>query len=123
MENYTNKIYARKREDNIVIKFFSSVFENNLDTDFLVEEGNEDYHAHVHLKYKLKDEDGRYNYKILEDQLVELTEEEKGKLFPQQEPQIAEQEKLNAQLLQANAQQQLSNASLLKQIAELKGVK
>ena len=30
-----------------------------------------------------------------------------------------EQEKLNAQLLQANAQQQLINASLLKQIADL----
>ena len=123
MENYTNKIYAQKREDNVVIKFISSVFEENLDTDFLVEEGNEDYHAHVHLKYKLTDEDGRYNYKILEDQLVELTEEEKEKLFPQAPPQITEQEKLNAQLLQSNAQQQLINASLLKQIAELKGVK
>ena len=123
MENYTNKIYARKREDNIVIKFFSSVFEKNLDTDFLVEEGNEDYHAHVHLKYKLKDEDGRYNYKILEDQLVELTEEEKEKMFPPTAPQITEQEKLNSQFLQSYAQQQLINASLLKQIAELKGVK
>ena len=123
MENYTNKIYARKREDNVVIKFFSSVFENNLDTDFLVEEGNEDYHAHVHLKYRLTDEEGRYNYKISEDQLVELTEEEKEKLFPPTAPQIPEQEKLNAQLLQSNAQQQLINASLLKQIAELKGVK
>lgn len=123
MENYTNKIYARKREDNIVIKFFSSVFENNLDTDFLVEEGNEDYHAHVHLKYKLIDEYGRYNYKISEDKLVELTEEEKEKLFPPPAPQITEQEKVNAQLLQSNAQQQLINASLLKQIAELKGVK
>ena len=123
MENYTNKIYARKREDNIVIKFFSSVFENNLDTDFLVEEGNEDYHAHVHLKYRLTDEDGRYNYKISENKLIELTEEEKEKLFPTTAPQITEQEKLNAQLLQSNAQQQLINAQLLKQIAELKGVK
>ena len=34
---------------------------------------------------------------------------------------ITIQEKLNAQLLQANAQQQIINASLLKQIAELKG--
>ena len=123
MDSYTNKIYAREREDNVVIKFFSSVFENNLNTDFLVEEGNEDYHAHVHLKYKLKDEDGRYNYKISEDQLVELTEEEKEKLFPPTAPQITEQERLNSQLLQSNAQQQLINASLLKQIAELKGVK
>lgn len=123
MENYTNKIYARKREDNVVIKFFSSVFENNIDTDFLVEEGNEDYHAHVHLKYRLTDEEGRYNYKISEDKLIELTEEEKEKLFPTTALQITEQEKLNAQLLQSNAQQQLINANLLRQIAELKGVK
>ena len=123
MENYTNKIYARKREDNVVIKVFSSVFENNLDTDFLVEEGNEDYHAHVHLKYRLTDEEGRYNYKISEDKLIELTEEEKEKMFPPTAPQITEQERLNAQLLQSYAQQQLVNASLLKQIAELKGVK
>ena len=116
MENYTNKIYARKREDNVVIKFFSSVFENNLDTDFLVEEGNEDYHAHVHLKYQLTDEEGRYNYKISEDKLIELTEEEKEKLFPTTAPEITEQERINAQLLQSNAQ-------ILKQIAELKGVK
>ena len=123
MENYTNKIYARKREDNIVIKFFSSVFENNLDTDFLVEEGNEDYHAHVHLKYRLTDEEGRYNYKISEDKLIELTEEEKEKLFLPTAPKITEQERINAQLLQSNAQQQLINANLLRQIAELKGVK
>ena len=86
--NYTNKIYARKNDNNnIVIKLFSSVFEENLNTDFLIEEGNADYHAHVHLKYQLTDEDGRYNYKISGDKLVELTEEEKKKLFPQQEPQ------------------------------------
>ena len=35
------------------------------------------------------------------------------------EKQPSEQEKINAQLLQTNAQQQLVNASLLKQIAEL----
>lgn len=34
---------------------------------------------------------------------------------------ISEQEKLNAQLLQTNAEQQLLNAQLLKEIADLKG--
>ena len=43
------------------------------------------------------------------------THEEENKVT--KEP--TEQEKLNAQLLQANAQQQLINASLVKQIAEL----
>lgn len=43
------------------------------------------------------------------------THEEENKVT--KEP--TEQEKLNAQLLQTNAQQQLINASLVKQIAEL----
>ena len=82
MENYTHKIYARKNDNNIVIKLFSSVFENNLDTDFLVEEGNEEYHAHVHLKYELVDMNGDYNYKFEDGKMIELTDEEKAKLFP-----------------------------------------
>lgn len=38
-----------------------------------------------------------------------------------EEIQPSEQEKLNAQLLQTNAEQQLLNAQLLKEIADLKG--
>lgn len=80
MENYKNKIYARVNDKGIVIKLFSSVFETPLETDKLIEEGNEDYHAHVHLKYKLTDDNGDYNYKYT-DKLVELTAEEKKELF------------------------------------------
>ena len=50
-----------------------------------------------------------------EEEIKVLQEENKI----EQEP--SEQEKLNAQSLQVTAQQQLINASLLKQIAELKG--
>ena len=86
MENFTNKIYARLNEDGIVIKLFSSVFEQPLKTDVLVEEGNEEYHAHVHLKYELIDVEGNYNYKFEEGKMVELTAEQKAELFPKVEP-------------------------------------
>ena len=86
MENFTNKIYARLNEDGIVIKLFSSVFEQPLESDKLVEEGNEEYHAHVHLKYELIDVEGNYNYKFEEGKMVELTAEQKAELFPKVEP-------------------------------------
>lgn len=103
MDNYTNKIYARLNESGIVIRLFSSVFEQALKTDILVEEGNEEYHAHVHLKYELMDTNGRYNYKVVKGKLVELKDTEKDELFPVQEPQPTELELLKQQLLQTQA--------------------
>lgn len=82
MENMKNKIYARLNEKNVVIKLFSSVFEQPMENDLLVEEGNEEHHAHVHLKYQLMDMNGDYNYKFENEKMVELTDEEKAKLFP-----------------------------------------
>ena len=118
------KVYAKLDNHNVITEINSSIFLDNVEDYICIDEGNGDKYAHAqgnYLEKPLIDFQGRYNYKILEDQLVELTEEEKEKLFPPPVPQIPEQEKLNAQLLQSNAQQQLINASLLKQIAELKG--
>lgn len=124
MENYTNKIYARLNEKRIVVKLFSSVFEQALEGDVLVEEGNEEYHAHVHLKYTLMDVDGRYNYIVRDGKMVQLTDEEKEELFPTPVQQPTEQQILNAKLLQDNANMQLEleqqkqlNAQILLQIA------
>lgn len=85
MENYTNKIYARLDEKGVVVKLFSSIFEQSLEGDVLVEEGNAEYHAHVHLKYTLMDMEGRYNYIVRDGEMVELTDEEKEELFPKEE--------------------------------------
>ena len=120
------KVYAKLDNHNVITEINSSIFLDNVEDYICIDEGNGDKYAHAqgnYLEKPLIDFQGRYNYKILEDQLVELTEEEKEKLFPPPTPQITEQEKLNSQLLQSYAQQQLINASLLKQIAELKGVK
>ena len=63
------------------------------------------------------------NCGFTKDEVEIITEDEfKKRLEKVQVVKVpTEQEKINAQLLQANAQQQLINASLLKQIAELKG--
>lgn len=124
METITNKIYARLDNNNIVIKLFSTVFEQPLDIDFLVEEGNEEYHAHVHLKYQLMDTEGNYNYKYANNKIIELTEEEKEELYPPITPQPSEQQVLNAKLLQDNAKMSIElekqkqlNAQILLQLA------
>ena len=120
------KVYAKLDNHNVITEINSSIFLDNVEDYICIDEGNGDKYAHAqgnYLEKPLIDFQGRYNYKILEDQLVELTEEEKEKLFPSPTSQITDQKKLNAQLLQSNAQQQLINASLVKQIAEWKGFK
>lgn len=72
----TYKIYARADEKNRIIKFFSSVFEEPLDTDILVEEGNQEYHVHVQLKYIAHNSKGQYRYKLVDNKVVERTLEE-----------------------------------------------
>lgn len=109
MEN-TNKIYVRLDKNNVVIKMFSSVFEQPLETDILVEEGNEEYHAHVHLKYAIIDENGNYNYKYENNKLIELTDDEKEALFPKQE--VTTEENLIDKLI-------LDNINMQKQIDSL----
>lgn len=74
----TNKIYARPNDEGVVTKLFSSVFYTPEDGDILIEEGNEDYHAHVHLKYSLftEDEPRVYQYKIVNNRMLKRTNEE-----------------------------------------------
>ena len=112
METMTNKIYARLNENNVVIKLFSSVFEKQIEGDKLVEEGNEEYHAHVHLKYQLVDMNGDYNYKFEDGKMIELTDEEKAKLFPKVEPVVEPTLEEKVQSLEDD------NASLLFDLAD-----
>lgn len=78
LEIPTNKIYARPNENGVVVKLFSSVFEEPTEDDILIEEGHEDYHAHVHLKYNLftEDEPKVYQYKIVKKRMIKRTNEE-----------------------------------------------
>lgn len=120
------KVYIKTNEQNIITAINSSIFLNSIEGYIQVDEGSGDKYAHAqgnYLEKSLVDESGRFNYKFEDGEILELTEEEKETLFPPTAPQITEQERLNSQLLQSNAQQQLINAQILKQIAELKGVK
>lgn len=77
MEQVTNIIYATVNSGKVT-RFFSSVFEVPKAGDILVEEGNEDHHAHVHLKYQALDENGCHNYKVVNGAVLHTTAEEKA---------------------------------------------
>lgn len=96
-EIITNKIYARPDVDGTVTKLFSTVFETPLPGDIMIEEGHEDHHAHVHLKYQLFDDYGRYNYRITDGQLELIPDEDKP---PVPEPVSSTVDVLGAQVAQ-----------------------
>ncbi|WP_394805783.1 hypothetical protein, partial [Clostridium neonatale] len=95
-----------------------------------IDEGTGDKYAHAQGNYfpkdkPLRDSQGRCNYKYTDNEVVELTDEEKESLFPTQLQQPTEQQILNAKLLQDNANMQLEleeqkklNAQILLQIAQ-----
>lgn len=96
------KVYAKLDENNVIISINSSIFLKDT-TDYIeIDEGMGDKFAHAQGNYLSKgliDEQGRYNYKYVDETLVELTDEEKEVLFPKPTPQPTEQEIINAQLM------------------------
>ena len=96
------KVYAKLDENNVIISINSSIFLKDT-TDYIeIDEGMGDKFVHAQGNYLSKgliDEQGRYNYKYVDETLVELTDEEKEVLFPKPTPQPTEQEIINAQLM------------------------
>ncbi|MBW6408472.1 hypothetical protein [Clostridium weizhouense] len=135
MEENKIKVYVKLDKNNCIIKINSSIFLQDITGYICIDEGFGDKYSHAQGNYftidgkkPLIDMQGRYNYKLVDNKPIELTEEEKEVLFPPVSQQPNQQELINAQLLKYNADTQLQlknqilvNAELLKQIAELKG--
>ena len=115
MEN-EYKVYV-SLQDGYITSINSEIFlsEEEMSTMAEIDKGQGDKYAHAQSQYLEKglvDEQGRYNYKLVEDKVIEVAEEEKPTI---EEPRAVptEQDKINAQLMLQIAQ--------LK--AELKAVK
>lgn len=101
------KVYIKIDENNCITDINSSIFLSNIENYIQIDEGTGDKYSHAqgnYLENGLADSKGRYNYKYANDKVVELTEEEKESLFPEQEPQQSREEQLEQQLLQTQAQ-------------------
>ena len=81
------KVYVKLNENNVITQINSSIFLKDT-TDYVeIDEGMGDKYAHAqgnYLEKGLFDEQGRYNYKLIDNVPTLLTDEEKNELFPAQ---------------------------------------
>lgn len=91
------KVYIKTNDNNEIIQVESSVF--LLDTTGYIEidSGLGDKYAHAQSQYlekSLTDNQGRYNYKLVDGEVVEILEDEKTEI--KTTPQITTEERLSA---------------------------
>ena len=102
------RVYINKDSENNITSINSNIFlsQEEMDSMTEIDKGQGDKYAHAQSQYLEKglvDEQGRYNYKYVNDKVVEVAEEEKPTIEkPKAEP--TEQEKINAQLMLQIAQ-------------------
>ncbi|CAI3566516.1 hypothetical protein [Clostridium neonatale] len=128
MEEFKYKVYVKLDENNCIAVVESDLTLKDTTGYVQIDEGTGDKYAHAQGNYfprdkPLRDSQGRGNYKYVNNEVVELTDEEKESLFPTQVQQPTEQQILNAKLLQDNANMQLEleqqkqlNAQILLQL-------
>lgn len=80
-----HRVYARANDKGQVEKIFSTCFEEELDTDFLIKHGSGDEFVHVGY-YVIYDANLCHNYKIEDGVMVETTEDEKQEELANQLP-------------------------------------
>lgn len=80
------KVYVKTNEINEIIEINSSIFLADT-TDYIeIDSGYGDKYAHAqgnYLEKGLCDEQGRYNYKLVDCEVVEIAEEDKPVIEPQ----------------------------------------
>ncbi|VDG74719.1 phage protein [Clostridium carnis] len=129
LEQNKYKVYIKIDENKCITNVESSLTLTDTSDYIQIDEGTGDKYSHAQGNYfprdkPLRDSQGRCNYKYVNNEVVELTDEEKENLFPTPVKQPTEQQILNAKLLQDNANMQLEleqqkqlNAQILLQLA------
>ena len=89
------KVYVKTNGNNEIIEIGSSIFLTDATDYILIDEGEGDKYAHAQSQYLangLTDEQGRYNYKLVDGGVVEITD----KIEVEIEPQVTTEERLDA---------------------------
>lgn len=79
------KVYVKLDENNVITQINSSIFLKDMTDYICIDEGMGDKFAHAqgnYLEKGLFDEQGRYNYKLIDNVPTLLTDKEKDELFP-----------------------------------------
>lgn len=91
------KVYVKTNENNEITQIASSIFLEDTNNWTEIDKGNSDKYAHAQSQYLekgLTDNQGRYNYKLVDGELIEILDEEKTVI--KITPQITTEERLNA---------------------------
>lgn len=96
------KVYV-SLQDGYITSINSEIFlsQEKISTMTEIDRGQGDKYAHAQSQYLEKglvDEQGRYNYKLVEGKVIEVTEAEKPTI-EEPEQQATAQDKINAQLM------------------------
>lgn len=97
MEFKESKVYVKTNEYNEIIEINSSIFLADTNDYIEIDSGYGDKYAHAQGNYldkPLADEQGRYNYKLVDGEVVEIAEEEKPII--EVTPQVTTEERLVA---------------------------
>lgn len=118
------EVYIKVDSNNTVVRVDSGWNIADLTDWIKIDEGVGDKYHHAQSGYLDKglfDEQGRFNYKYVDNVLTELTEEEKETLFPASEPAPTTEEQIAA----LKAENELLTGCVMElsmMIDELKGV-
>jgi hypothetical protein len=91
------RVYVKVNEENYITEINSSIFLKDSEDWIEIDAGEGDKYAHAQGNYFEKgicDDLGRYNYKLIDGEVVEVPEDEKP--IPQVIPQISTEERISA---------------------------
>lgn len=103
MINSMIEVFIKVNENNEITDINSSIFLADVMGWIQIDSGNGDKYAHAqgnYLEKPIRDEYGRYNYKFIDDVVVEISEEEKPVIEIVVQP--TAEERLNALELELN---------------------
>ncbi|MBN1060227.1 hypothetical protein [Clostridium botulinum] len=115
------KVYIKIDKNNCITEINSSIFLNDIKDYICIDEGYGQNYAHAQNYYfedknPLRDNQGRCNYKYVDDTIIELSEEEKELLYPQKkeptETEILQKQLLETQNMLLELQYKLTNKDL-----------
>ncbi len=100
MEQFYNKHYIRLNANNHIIKGFSDAFETPLETDICInEQGSRHFELNGEVNPSLINQLGQPLYSYIEEEVIELTEEERNTLYPIPEPEPSKVDVLESELI------------------------
>lgn len=79
------KVYVKTDSKDVITEINSDIFLISVEGYTLIDEGDGDRYAHAQGNYlpdPIVDEQGRYNFKFVNGEVIALTEEEKTVMFP-----------------------------------------